>query len=259
MALVSFATRTLTLCHKRHPLRLSVSHPMEGRAYSHLTVTHATSFPIVFSIRRQAHRLLHLVHGTVKRIVFSIVFLVAAATQQPTSSPSSASPSASSSAFPFQQQASSSVSRSLSSSQLPPGSSVVFSDHSVSYWRYADNKMTDFIDNGSYMEEEQMASYYLLIEAVYFSSQITKFMEGSYIPILSFLFLMMIMEIWHYMHKERYMFDLNLHLPFDGDQTEEIQRVLLELQTEVVAEKLRRKVLEDEVTSEKIKRQAIDI
>ncbi|KAL1347335.1 hypothetical protein AAHE18_08G251500 [Arachis hypogaea] len=102
-----------------------------GRAYSHLTVTHATSFPIVFSIRRQAHRLLHLVHGTVKRIVFSIVFLVAAATQQPTSSPSSASPSASSSAFPFQQQASSSVSRSLSSSQLPPGSSVVFSDHSV--------------------------------------------------------------------------------------------------------------------------------
>ncbi|KAL1347332.1 hypothetical protein AAHE18_08G251400 [Arachis hypogaea] len=46
------------------------------------------------------------------------------------------------------------------------------------------------------------------IEAIYFSSQITKFMEGGYIPIVSSLFLTMIMGIWHYVHKERYMFEL---------------------------------------------------
>ncbi|KAL4360404.1 hypothetical protein AHAS_Ahas08G0174000 [Arachis hypogaea] len=43
-----------------------------------------------------------------------------------------------------------------------------------------------------------------------------------------------------------HLLDLNLHPP-----------VLLELQTEVVAEKLKRKVLKDEVTSEKIKRQTM--
>ncbi|RYR45072.1 hypothetical protein Ahy_A08g041317 isoform A [Arachis hypogaea] len=45
------------------------------------------------------------------------------------------------------------------------------------------------------------------IEVIYFSSQITKFMEGGYVPIMSSLFLTMIMGIWHYVHKERYMFE----------------------------------------------------
>ncbi|KAL4292687.1 hypothetical protein AHAS_Ahas18G0053000 [Arachis hypogaea] len=34
------------------------------------------------------------------------------------------------------------------------------------------------------------------IEAIYFSYGITKFMEGGYIPIVSSLFLRMIMKIW---------------------------------------------------------------
>nr|XP_025628321.1 zinc finger BED domain-containing protein RICESLEEPER 1-like [Arachis hypogaea] len=59
------------------------------------TMQPASPIFIVFSIRRQAHRLLHLVRGTIWCIVFSIVFLVAAATQQLTFSPSLASQSVS--------------------------------------------------------------------------------------------------------------------------------------------------------------------
>jgi len=46
------------------------------------------------------------------------------------------------------------------------------------------------------------------IEIVYFSSQLTKFTKGGYLPIVLALFLTMVMGIWHYVHKERYMFEL---------------------------------------------------
>ncbi|KAL5064230.1 hypothetical protein RYX36_025967 [Vicia faba] len=45
-------------------------------------------------------------------------------------------------------------------------------------------------------------------EILYFSSQLTKFTGGGYFPIVLALFLTMIMGIWHYVHKERYMFEL---------------------------------------------------
>ncbi|KAL5064229.1 hypothetical protein RYX36_025966 [Vicia faba] len=46
------------------------------------------------------------------------------------------------------------------------------------------------------------------IEILYFTSQLTKFTGGGYFPIVLALFLTMIMGIWHYVHKERYMFEL---------------------------------------------------
>ncbi|KAL9314470.1 hypothetical protein ACSQ67_019922 [Phaseolus vulgaris] len=46
------------------------------------------------------------------------------------------------------------------------------------------------------------------IEIVYFSSQLTKFTRGGYLPTLLALFLTMVMGIRHYVHKERYMFEL---------------------------------------------------
>ncbi|XP_061375225.1 potassium transporter 5-like [Gastrolobium bilobum] len=46
------------------------------------------------------------------------------------------------------------------------------------------------------------------IELVYFSAQLTKFVEGGFLPIVFALFLTMVMGIWHYVHKERYMFEL---------------------------------------------------
>jgi len=46
------------------------------------------------------------------------------------------------------------------------------------------------------------------VEILYFSSQITKFAKGGYFPIVLAMFLTMIMGIWHYVHKERYMFEL---------------------------------------------------
>ncbi|KAG5073410.1 hypothetical protein JHK86_008621 [Glycine max] len=46
------------------------------------------------------------------------------------------------------------------------------------------------------------------IEIVYFSSQLTKFTAGGYLPIVSAMFLTAVMGIWHYVHKERYMFEL---------------------------------------------------
>ncbi|RYR02842.1 hypothetical protein Ahy_B06g081677 isoform C [Arachis hypogaea] len=45
-------------------------------------------------------------------------------------------------------------------------------------------------------------------EALYFSSQITKFTGGGFLPIASALFVTTVMGIWHYVHKERYMFEL---------------------------------------------------
>ncbi|KAL4337226.1 hypothetical protein AHAS_Ahas12G0089000 [Arachis hypogaea] len=46
--------------------------------------------------------------------------------------------------------------------------------------------------------------------------------------------------------------------PMARAQTEEAQRILFELQDEVVAEKLKRKAMEDEVATEKTKRQTIE-
>ncbi|MED6204735.1 Potassium transporter 5 [Stylosanthes scabra] len=57
----------------------------------------------------------------------------------------------------------------------------------------------------------QVAIFFLLFgstEALYFSSQITKFTGGGFLPIASALFLTTLMGIWHYVHKERYMFEL---------------------------------------------------
>ncbi|PNY07749.1 potassium transporter 5-like protein [Trifolium pratense] len=45
-------------------------------------------------------------------------------------------------------------------------------------------------------------------EFLYLSSQITKFTAGGYFPIVLATVLTMVMGIWHYVHKERYMFEL---------------------------------------------------
>ncbi|RYR04475.1 hypothetical protein Ahy_B06g084206 [Arachis hypogaea] len=52
-------------------------------------------------------------------------------------------------------------------------------------------------------------------------------------------------------------FSTNSHQPSNGTQREETQRVLLELQAELAAEKLERKAMEDEAALEKTKRQAM--
>ncbi|XP_015968270.1 potassium transporter 5 [Arachis duranensis] len=57
----------------------------------------------------------------------------------------------------------------------------------------------------------QVAIFFLVFgctEALYFSSQITKFTGGGFLPIASALFITTLMGIWHYVHKERYMFEL---------------------------------------------------
>ncbi|CAJ2663947.1 unnamed protein product [Trifolium pratense] len=47
-----------------------------------------------------------------------------------------------------------------------------------------------------------------ITEFLYLSSQITKFTAGGYFPIVLATVLTMVMGIWHYVHKERYMFEL---------------------------------------------------
>ncbi|KAF9606999.1 hypothetical protein IFM89_030418 [Coptis chinensis] len=56
-----------------------------------------------------------------------------------------------------------------------------------------------------------IAMFYLVfgsMEAVYLSSVLSKFVQGGYLPIAFSLVLMTIMGLWHYVHKERYMFEL---------------------------------------------------
>nr|XP_025703888.1 uncharacterized protein LOC112805767 [Arachis hypogaea] len=53
------------------------------------------------------------------------------------------------------------------------------------------------------------------------------------------------------------LFDPNSHAPGNGVQVEETQRKLLKLQAELEGEKLKRKVMEDEVAAKKKKRQAM--
>ncbi|RYR09404.1 hypothetical protein Ahy_B05g077710 isoform B [Arachis hypogaea] len=54
------------------------------------------------------------------------------------------------------------------------------------------------------------------------------------------------------------LFGITSHQPSDGVQREETQRVLLELQAELAAEKLKRKEVEDEIAAEKTKKQAVE-
>ncbi|XP_061352801.1 potassium transporter 5-like [Gastrolobium bilobum] len=46
------------------------------------------------------------------------------------------------------------------------------------------------------------------VEFGYLSAQLTKFTDGGYLPVLSAIFLTMVMGIWHHVQKERYMFEL---------------------------------------------------
>ncbi|KAF8400102.1 hypothetical protein HHK36_015977 [Tetracentron sinense] len=46
------------------------------------------------------------------------------------------------------------------------------------------------------------------VEIIYLSSVLYKFTQGGFLPLAFALFLMMVMGIWHYVHKERYMFEL---------------------------------------------------
>lgn len=50
---------------------------------------------------------------------------------------------------------------------------------------------------------------FLAIESVYFSAVLYKFTQGGYLPLAFSLVLMIIMGIWHYVHKERYVYELN--------------------------------------------------
>ncbi|XP_054794168.1 potassium transporter 5-like [Prosopis cineraria] len=45
-------------------------------------------------------------------------------------------------------------------------------------------------------------------EALYLSAQLTKFPQGGFLPLVSAIFLTMMMGTWHYVHKERYNFEL---------------------------------------------------
>ncbi|KAI4336447.1 hypothetical protein L6164_014972 [Bauhinia variegata] len=47
-----------------------------------------------------------------------------------------------------------------------------------------------------------------LTEGFYLSSQLYKLPQGGYLPLVSAFFLTMVMGIWYYVHKQRYMFEL---------------------------------------------------
>lgn len=50
---------------------------------------------------------------------------------------------------------------------------------------------------------------FLSIETVYASAVLYKFVQGGFLPLVFASFLMAVMGIWHYVHKKRYMFELN--------------------------------------------------
>lgn len=52
------------------------------------------------------------------------------------------------------------------------------------------------------------AGIFYSIEGLYLSSVLYKFTQGGFLPLLSAFFLTMVMGIWHYVTKERYMFEL---------------------------------------------------
>uniref|UniRef100_A0A1D1XD80 Potassium transporter 5 n=1 Tax=Anthurium amnicola TaxID=1678845 RepID=A0A1D1XD80_9ARAE len=47
------------------------------------------------------------------------------------------------------------------------------------------------------------------IESVYISSALYKFAQGGFLPLLFSFVMMCVMGIWHYVHKEKYLFELN--------------------------------------------------
>ncbi|KAL3839853.1 hypothetical protein ACJIZ3_024444 [Penstemon smallii] len=49
---------------------------------------------------------------------------------------------------------------------------------------------------------------FMSVEVVYFTSVLYKFTQGGYLPLTLSLVLMIMMGIWHYVHKQRYMFEL---------------------------------------------------
>ncbi|KAK6922481.1 Potassium transporter [Dillenia turbinata] len=56
-----------------------------------------------------------------------------------------------------------------------------------------------------------IATFFLVfisIEGLYLSSVLYKFIQGGYLPLAFSLVLMIIMGIWHYVHKQRYLFEL---------------------------------------------------
>ncbi|CAM8956418.1 unnamed protein product [Rhodiola kirilowii] len=54
---------------------------------------------------------------------------------------------------------------------------------------------------------------FVSIEGIYLSSVLYKFTEGGYFPLALSCFLISIISIWHYVHKKRYMFELNNKVP----------------------------------------------
>ncbi|KAM7477464.1 hypothetical protein LguiA_025677 [Lonicera macranthoides] len=57
-----------------------------------------------------------------------------------------------------------------------------------------------------------IASFFVVfgaIEALYLSSVLYKFKQGGFLPLAFSLVLMTVMGIWHFVHKQRYMFELN--------------------------------------------------
>ncbi|KAL3509829.1 hypothetical protein ACH5RR_029230 [Cinchona calisaya] len=50
---------------------------------------------------------------------------------------------------------------------------------------------------------------FFTLDTIYLSSVLAKFTQGGYLPIAFSFFLMTMMGIWHYAHKERYLFELN--------------------------------------------------
>ncbi|ESR39915.1 hypothetical protein CICLE_v10027299mg, partial [Citrus x clementina] len=50
---------------------------------------------------------------------------------------------------------------------------------------------------------------FFVIEGIYFSAVIYKFTQGGYLPLAFSLVLMIIMATWHYVHRQRYVYELN--------------------------------------------------
>ncbi|KAL3498301.1 hypothetical protein ACH5RR_041033 [Cinchona calisaya] len=53
------------------------------------------------------------------------------------------------------------------------------------------------------------ALVFISVDLIYLSSVLYKFKQGGYLPLAFAFFLMMIMGLWHYVHKQRYLFELN--------------------------------------------------
>ncbi|CAN0916862.1 Potassium transporter 5, partial [Linum grandiflorum] len=49
---------------------------------------------------------------------------------------------------------------------------------------------------------------FMAVEIVYLSAVLYKFKQGGYLPLAFSLFLMIVMGTWHYVHKQRYMYEL---------------------------------------------------